>query len=82
MGFSAVNDIIWNLTHYFSALHSEQTESVPCACSDKHLSGYLHTCMFLSSYFSLIVIIFLFFFSFVVCLCFCLVQYVSPLSFH
>ena len=65
MGFSAVNDIIWNLTHYFSDLHSKLTDSVPCACSDKHLSGYLPTCMSLSSCFSLIV----FFFSFLLFFC-------------
>ena len=42
MEFSAVNDIIWNantLHHYFSDLCFEQTESVPCVCDDKHLSG-------------------------------------------
>ena len=38
--FSAVSDIIWNPAHYnFSDLCSEQTESVPCVCDDKHLSG-------------------------------------------
>ena len=69
MEFSAVSDIIWNtntLHHYFSDLRSKQTESVLCICDDKHLSGYPPTCMFFSSYFSLIV--FLLFLLFLCCL--------------